>query len=148
MKGNGESELLALAAQLIDAVYNAACGDSNVSRSDIEIVVCVQHFQGIKHFVVIEKWLSLPHDHYIAHAGVEVFLHRYYLLNQFRGSEVAREALSPRSAESARHRAAHLRGDAHGKTLDCAGLVEDRHSDRFYQRSVRKLKHILSCSVS
>ena len=56
-----------------------------MSRSNIEVVRGIHELEGVNHFLVIEKRLSLAHDHDVTHSRVEVFLNQRHLLDDLGG---------------------------------------------------------------
>ena len=113
----------------------------------MQIVLVVHDAQCFDHFVVIEKGLSLPHNNDVAHAGFKIFLHERNLLNQFGCRKIAGKTLASRCAEGTGHRAAHLRGNAHGESFNVASRVVQGHTDRFDKAIVIEFQHVFSRAV-
>ena len=81
MQRDSQGELLVLEGEPMDSINKAAGGNGDMSRSNIEVVRGIHELEGVNHFLVIEKRLSLAHDHDVTHSRVEVFLNQRHLLD-------------------------------------------------------------------
>ncbi len=108
-------ELLGLVGEAPYLVYQAARGDGDVPRGEVEPIPVVQDPEGLYGLVVVEHRLAHTHHHDVRDPlGRDVAGGDEDLLGDLARLQVALDPEQPRRAELAGHRAPDLRRDADG----------------------------------
>ena len=101
----------------------------------------VEASHGCKSGVVVHERLTLTHKNNTGYTRVKVVTDMHNLLVDFACRKGASEASSTRSAESAAHGAARLRGSTDRE------LVAAWHTNALNRRAIRVSKQVLAASV-
>ncbi len=129
MEGDGEADLGRLAGQLPDLRGEAAGGDGDVARADVEAPGGIDDADGAEEVGQVGQRLAHAHEDDVVDPLAALFFDGEKLVDDFGRVEVAGEAVEAARAEFAAVSAADLGGDAGGAAVGGFAVKRGRRGD-------------------